>query len=326
MVKRMTSGRRGIVVVLAAAVSLHLLSTVSVAGAQQRSDAERANAMFEEGKQLMAAQRYREACQRFEGSEAALASGRALLNLADCLEKDGRFAGAWTKFQACAARARAAGLADMEKYANDRAAALAPRVARLVLSPAEADAATLSIAVDGQPVDRSLWVGFPVDPGAHAVVATSQGKTWTGNPVADAAGGRVTVAIPAFEVGLAEPTVVPAVPSQEPSGGVGGTRRAFAIVLGAAGVVVLGGGIFLGLSAKSTYDDANPYCPTAMLCRQPGVDDRGSADTKADFSTAAFIAAGAALAGSAVLWFTAPSRSSITVGVTPAGVTLRGSL
>jgi hypothetical protein len=334
----MTSGRRALSILLTVALSSASLSTTGTATAQPLGDAEKANALFEEGKQLMGAQRFKEACQRFEGSDAAFASGRALLNLADCLEKDGRFASAWAKFQACVVRARAAGLSDVEKYASDRAAALAPKLARLVLVPALVDAGGVSIAVDGREVERRLWDGLMVEPGPHSVVATlPPNKSWRGEVVAGAPGSRVNLTVPALEAGGASVALVPSpalapapAPSSEPSGQRPlGTQRLVAIAAGAVGVVVLGGGIYLGLSAKSSYD--NPSCGAAIHA-QPnqcnsamGVAEQGSADTKASFSTAAFIVAGAALAGGAVLWFTAPKGVEVGAGVTPAGLVLRGT-
>jgi hypothetical protein len=325
----MISGPRGVVVFLVVLLSLGHLP--SVADAQQLSDAEKASALFEEGKQLMAAQRFGEACQRFEASDAIVESGRALLNLADCLEKDGRFASAWAKFQASAARAHGAGLRDIEKFASDRAAALAPKVARVVLVPAPVDDGRVTIAVDGRPVERSLWGGFPVDPGAHEVTASAQGKkAWSDHLAVGAGAGPVTVAIPVLvDAGFGGP---PALPRPAPEGQAparehaGGTQRIVAIVAAAVGVVALGTGIVLGLSAKSSYDSATKDCvPRGMELACPSGGNVGSADTMADFSTGAFVVAGAALAGAGVLWFTAPSRANVTVGVTPAGVTLRGS-
>jgi hypothetical protein len=331
---RMRKRSRPLATWLAVGLSVAGLPDSRPCRAQSSGDAERASTMFEDGKRLMAAQRYHEACQRFEASDVALPSGRAVLNLADCLEKDGRFASAWTRFQACAARAHGAGLPDIEKYASDRAAALALKVTRVVLTPAPVDDGSLTISVDGRPVERSLWAGFPVDPGPHDVTATAKGKkSWSGGVVAEVGRDRVTVPIPVLEDGgFGVSSVVPnASPAgQEPSGEhAAPTQRVVAVALGAVGILVLGLGSFLGLSAKASYD--NSSCGAAIgepanVCNSvTGKTEQGSAETKADLSTGAFIVAGAALAGGAVLWFTAPSHAKLTAGATPAGVFLRGS-
>jgi hypothetical protein len=85
--------------------------------------------------------------------------------------------------------------------------------------------------------------------------------------------------------------------------------------LGAAGVGVvgLGLGIGFGLASMSKHDEAAKACP--RLCSdQHGVDLWNQARSAGNVSTAAFIVAGAGLAGGAALWFTArrPARAATT--------------
>ena len=85
-------------------------------------------ALFEEGRTLMKAGKYDEACPKFEQSVAMMRSVGALLNLADCYDKEGKTASAWAGFRAAASAAR--DLHDpRDKVADARASALDSRVA-----------------------------------------------------------------------------------------------------------------------------------------------------------------------------------------------------
>src|SRR5262245_47902356 len=68
---------------------------VNTAHAQVRPEAE---ALFREGKSLMRDGKISEACDAFEGSEAAEHSIATVMSLADCRDRNHQYATAWALF------------------------------------------------------------------------------------------------------------------------------------------------------------------------------------------------------------------------------------
>lgn len=161
----------------AALVALGLGMTAT-AGARAQGGEAAATALFDEGRKLMAAHKYADACPKLAESERLAPSGGTLLNLADCYEHTGQTASAWVAWKDAAARANAAGKADVEKRALSKAAALEPTLSRLTVSvDAASDVAGLEIKNDGVAVGHAeLGVALPVDPGLHLVEATAPKK------------------------------------------------------------------------------------------------------------------------------------------------------
>jgi hypothetical protein len=147
-------------------------------GARAQGGEAAATALFDEGRKLMAAHKYAEACPKLAESERLAPSGGTLINLADCYEHTGQTASAWVAWKDAAARANAAGKADVEKRALSKAAALEPTLSRLTVSVDSAsDVAGLEIKNDGVAVGHAeLGVALPVDPGSHLVEATAPKK------------------------------------------------------------------------------------------------------------------------------------------------------
>src|ERR1700683_67483 len=80
-----------------------------------------AEALFSEGKERLRAGRFAEACTKLAESQQLSPGAGTLLNLADCYEKNGQTASAWTEFRASAALARTKGQTEREQTARDRA-------------------------------------------------------------------------------------------------------------------------------------------------------------------------------------------------------------
>ncbi|MFI5300763.1 MAG: hypothetical protein ACHREM_21990 [Polyangiales bacterium] len=95
-------------------------------------------------------------------------------------------------------------------------------------------------------------------------------------------------------------------------------------MLAGVGIVGIGVGGLLGLSAKSTWNGAS--CPNDICATQADVDQRASAISRGNVATIV-VGVGAALAiGGVVLWLTAPSGEARGVGVTSVGLTPSGLL
>jgi hypothetical protein len=288
-----------------------------------------AEVLFDDGRRLVAAGRYAEACVKFADSERLDHGVGTLLNLADCYEHAGQLASAWTQFRAAAAAAAEAGQPDREAIARDRMLALNAIVQRLALRVAPTDAALpdFELRRDDIKIDPPLWgVPVPIDAGRHRIEArASNRKTWAVVVnVPNKRGALVTAAIPVLE----EATVAlpkssgPFGPDSTTTGqGGGGTdgRKVVAVGLfGGAAVSAVVGTIF-GARAIALNGSSMDHC-LGDRCDATGVATRNDARTSGDISSAAFVGAvGLAAVGGAVLLF-APRRdgaASASIGVAP---------
>src|SRR5450432_3316906 len=93
--------------------------------AQSADNKVQAEALFEEGRQLMDQKKYEEACKKLEGSQKLDPGAGTLLNLAACYEQNGQTASAWVTYKDAAA-ASAGRHPDWMQQANAKAAELEP--------------------------------------------------------------------------------------------------------------------------------------------------------------------------------------------------------
>lgn len=195
-----------------------LIAALFAASAPARADVPAtdkaaAEALFDHAKSLMKEGRYPEACLKFQESQRIDPGIGTMLYLADCFEKNGQAASAWAGFLEAAAAAKAAGQAEREKKARDRAAALEPRLTRLSITVVPGgEVPGLEVKRDGRPVSKALWgTPVPLDPGEHVVEATAPGKKpWSQTVKLDPASLIATsVVIPTLEAApKAAPVVV----------------------------------------------------------------------------------------------------------------------
>jgi len=322
---------------VAGALAIFFASTASAqsAGASNRAAAE---ALFNEGRKLAASGKYAEACPKFEASEQLDPGLGTLLNLAACYEKLGKTASAWAEYKEAIPLARASGSKVRLDLATERATALESRLSMLTIrAMASGEEATgLEIRRDGVPVQPAeLGTPIPLDPGAHTIEAVSPGKQKWATTVQLADAAKLDVSVPALTpvpgsavAPTKENASKPAEPPPSEPADSGSKQRTTAIVIGAVGVVGLGVGTVFGIGASAKWSDAKSQCTAYPYgCSQDALDARSSAQSKATIATVSFIIGGAALAGAAVLWFTAgPSREqSVAVGVGPGAAFVRGS-
>lgn len=314
-----------------------LLVLASSASAQATGAARAsAEALFEEGRRLMAEGKLAEACPKLESSQRLDPGVGTLLNLADCYSKLGRTASAWAAFREAGSAARAQGSAEREAVARERASALEPQLSYLTIVQWKGQSVT--ITRNGEQVDPAMLdTPMPVDPGEHTIVAAAPGKReWSTKVDVGPNGQRASVTIPILPD---EPIVQVATPAAAAQPGVdagssssGDTQRWLAVgagVVGVAGIVI---GTVFGLQAGSKWDDAqacdkDPSCPNAGTLS----DDASSAAT---ISTVGFVVGGLGIAGGLALWLTAPdsessataSRAGVSVGLGLHGVSVSGRL
>lgn len=293
-----------------------------------------AEALFVEGRNLMAAQRYAEACPKFEASQEMDPGLGTMLNLAECYEKTGKTASAWAQYREAIPIARSAGSREREELATERAKALQDRLSTLTIRVTAKDAA-LDVRRDGVPVHvAQLGTPIPVDPGEHTVEATAEGKQpWSKKVEVGPDAAKVEVEIPALADATQAATTTTTthgdvkLDSGTTPSSSGSSQRTLAYVAGGLGIVGVGAGVFFGLSASSDWDDAKSDCNDFPYgCSQAALDARESASSKATLSTIGFIAGGALLATGAVLFFTAGSGETKTAfGVGPGSAFVKGT-
>lgn len=316
---------------LALVIAIGVLGTPVLVQASESNKAA-AEALFNEGRSLMQAGRYDEAVAKLKASQDLDPALGTLLNVAECYERLGRTASAWAQYREIVSLARQAGSKDREEFAEQKAKALEPRISKLAinLKPGTGDAAGMKITRDGVVVSAAeLAVAIPVDPGKHIIEVTAPGKEPWSLTIEIGEGANVKqVEIPALADASSTPAAAggAAAPAEESSDGSG--QRIAGLVIGGVGVVGVGLGAFFGIQASSNWSDAKKQCTAYPYgCTAEGVSLQEDASSQATISTIAFIAGGVALAGGAVLFFTAGSskQESVSLGVGPGNVTIKGT-
>lgn len=154
----------------------------ATASREARAD-DAAARLFDEGRALMIAGRFDEACPKLAESQTRDPHVGTLLNLAACHEKQGRVGTAWVEYQKVLTAAKAEGQAARGNLAEARIAALDPVVPWLSVVPAAA-AGDIEITLDGGAVAREAFgKEMPVDPGEHVVTARCAGGLPRGEPL-----------------------------------------------------------------------------------------------------------------------------------------------
>jgi hypothetical protein len=289
-------------------VTILLVTTAGgVAGAPDAASAQRAAALFEEGRVLAEAGRPDEACAKFAESYALDPEAiGTVLNHADCVERAGALVLAWQLFDAAAGAAARDQKGGRARFARERADALARRLVRITIRIADPSIPGLAVTVAGDPF-ASAEAGRPYvrQPGPVTVSATAPGREPFEATFAGAAGGELVVDVPALVA------IRTAAPGRRSRG-----RVLLAAGLGGAGVVAAIAGGVTGAVASSRWNRAfdDGHCdPTTYVCDAEGLDLTASSRGFADASTALFIGAGALVAAGVVVFVTAPREHAVTI-------------
>jgi hypothetical protein len=306
------------------------------ATAHAQTDSAAARALFSDARTLMEAERYEEACPKFEESLRLDNGMGTQFNLAHCWEKLGRTASAWALFLDVAAAARAGNQPQREAAARERAKALEGKLTRLridVVDPAPG----MKIERDGQDVGKAAWgTDVPIDPGQHVIVASAPGKkSWSNETQVPASARTLAVKVPALE-----DVPVPTSPAQDaqstgmaapveadvsaPAGGGGSGQRVVGLVLGGVGLAGIATGTIFGLQSRS--DNAK----LEKLCLDGGGNTCASPEDEARYNSIhddavrerlygfiGFGVGGAALVTGIVLYLTADDGTASAMNVVP---------
>jgi tetratricopeptide (TPR) repeat protein len=317
--------------------ALVAIGIVAAVAAPAAADNAKADALFKKGKKLLAEGKYADACQAFEASQRAEPTIGTLLNVAKCYEEWGKLATAYDTYVEAARQA--------EDAADDRAERIKERVETI-----EPTVPTLVIRADSKPVDlvvkldgKELAIGElnaprRLDPGEHVIeygIADGDKKRITVTLEANDHKTTTLERLAAMQVGgpveeALEPDEKPIV-VDDPN--KGRTRRILGLATAGAGVVMIGISSWVVLDARADYRAAlAAHCNAEKMCDDIGLDATRDARSRANIGTVLFSVGLAAVAGGAILYFTAPrpakkEHARIQPVVTPdgAGVVLSGS-
>ena len=208
---------------------------------------------------------------------------------------------------------------------------LMPRIPRLTITVQGAEASSVELTLDGEPLPPALMgVPQPVDPGTRTVVAKHAGKV-VEKTVSLTEGARETVVLGFDEsagaafAGTAQTAGPQAQERDTGAAEPGSTQRTIGLVVGGIGVVGLGVAGFFTLRALSKKSDSDEFCEGTECTSNEGVSLRDDAVSAGNVATIAGIAGAVALGVGVVLYLTAPSGESVTalaVHPVPAGATL----
>ncbi len=315
---------------LAVAFILSLTPAVARAGDDDAAPTE----LFNAGRDLMRDGDYAAACPKLAESVRLRPSVGALAKLAACEEHEHRLANAHARWLQALNLARSKSdprTAEVEAEVQ-RIDRIVPKLLFSSATPLPANAA---IHVDDFVFGpASLGVPLAVDPGKHAVLVSAEGKQdWSATVETRGDGATSLIAIPKLAdatpivpTPAAAPRAAPIAalsPAQRPLD----TTRVVALSLGGAGVVVIGLGAVLAVSAIGKRSDAG--CSGTVCPDDASAAKLTDAKRTATYSTVAFVVGGALALGGAALWLFAPSPSSdVRVGtaLSPGGggVVVRG--
>jgi hypothetical protein len=294
--------------------------TTSQARAQtSAADKAAAEALFDQGVQLMKQNAFSEGCPKLEESERIDPAVGTLLYLGECYERIGKTASAWASFREAASLATTSNQADRARIAASRAQELEPKLSRLSveLAPEVSTLTGVVVKRGSQRIDASVYgVPLPVDPADYHVEVTAPGYEPWSTSVKVEAGGNASVRVPALTkapeapkpavVGPTESGPAPLSPPPPPPAKSGPSmQQTIGIIVGAVGLVGVGVGSYFGVRAISKNSDAEQHCPRSPLCNdQAGEDLTKKAKTAARGSNIAFAIGGGLVAVGAVVYLT----------------------
>lgn len=294
---------------LLASSALLLSFGVGAPAYAQATDPAAAEALFREGRALSDAGDIAGACAKFRESGRLDPAVGTTFNIADCEERLGRLARAWTLFGEVTQRLPATD--KRHAVAQKRAAALEPRLPKLsVKLDASAPAGTRVVRDGVELGSASLGTALPVDPGEHVVVVSAPGRAdrqfkliisereiRTLEVAAGAAQESSGVAQPV--VGGGQVDVQPAPRSKSPVLGY---------VLGGIGVAGFVTGAVAGALVLQRKGVVDEHCDDAKRCDDEGLDAASSGKTLGVITTVGLVTGVVGVGAGTYLILSAGSR------------------
>lgn len=279
-----------------------ILATGSV-WATEPEKAAAAEALFNEGLELLDAGKIDLACSKLHASQELDPGVGTLMYLGECHRRQGALASAWARFLEAATLARASQQSERATLAQAHADELMPLLSRMTVqvSP-QASRAGLRIHRGNLLLQPSVWgSALPVDPGTYVIEATAPGaqpfrKTVQVGQTAE----RVVVEIPALLPERAERFTPPG-PVDKPSRSIALNETSHPILhpitWGLAGLTLAASGLGTGFAAwaESIEADAVDKCQPGPKCAPSELDELERARRRARVAHISFAVAGVAL-------------------------------
>jgi hypothetical protein len=260
----------------------------------------RADLLFEQGRDLLAAGKYSEACAAFDASDKVAPAITTLVNRASCREKNRQLASAWSLFVEAERQTRPAtdeSTRKLHKVTVDHMTQLEARFSTLTINvPDDRRSGGLEILCNGDRVDSGVWnAAVPVDGGTYTITARAPDNLdWSITITVGVERDPRTIEVPRL-VAIA-PTPAPARPQAVPRERPPAARHRARLPLALAGgaVMILAGAAGLERWGNLTYDRAK------AATDRPTQTSLLHAANQKRYAAEAMLGAGIGLAGVAV--------------------------
>lgn len=293
-----------------------VLAARPVAAQPSKADVARADALFTEGKAAMRAGTYDVACTKFAESDRIDPAPGTLRNLAECEEKRGHLVVAAKQLRQAIERKPEP---DILQLCEKQLSSLEQRTPKLMVRlPQNAPPGSVA-KLDGvelPPGDKNAGLTVPVDPGTHAVKLLAPGRYATEETVAVREGQteRVFLVLGAAREGAGEATTE----AVESASG----QRTFGYVAAGVGVTGVAVAVYSYLKLSSQAAACKSAETVTEECREQS---KSSNPLQLTEKVGAGIGVlGLAVGGYLLFSTDSPGMSSISMGITPRGVTLGG--
>ncbi len=286
------------------AVALVLASPGALAQ-RPASDQAAADALYNQGRELVKAGNSAAGCAKFEASLSISPAASTMLNIARCHEQDGKVATAFADYT----RARdlnrdtpgAERRAELEGLAQKGLRAIEPRLPRLRVVVTGSPAGVLVKTDDKEISGTALGEAFPADPGLHQVQVSAPGCRPETRSVTLEEGKTAVLEI-----------ALQATPAPPPEHATSGWSRPAGIALTTLGAVGLGVGAATGILSlgKVHTIETLPGCTSGPPCSTRDGGDSSSAKTLGNVSTASFVVGGVLAAAGVTLLVVHPGGAA----------------
>lgn len=223
-----------------------------------------AEALFDRAREAMDAGDYTTACEQFRESDRLEPAVGTRFNLANCEEKRGRLATAWTLYRSVVNDLEPGD--DRRPFAEARVKALAERVPHVTLVPRGEPADDVVVQIgELELTSGSFNVALALDPGTHQVEVRRPGaEAQALELVLEEGESRELVFDIPVAGGKAAAGAASTAPSEPPadsgSSGGGSGRKTLGYIVGGVGMLGLAGGTAAGILVLQQKQIANENC------------------------------------------------------------------
>lgn len=282
------------------------------------SEAATAESLYQEGRRLLAAGKYPEACAALEASHRIEPAVGALLNLGRCFELNGQPASSWSTFSEADALARKTSQPERAALARQERDRIWPQVPRLLITVEALDAET-RVFLDGDELTHgALGLPLAVDPGVHQVEVSHPRRLNVEKSFRIAAvGGEPT----RLEISALQPQ--PLSTSEQPGAEAlkeesGQDHKWSALKWSGLGATILGlggAGVAVGMAVRAQNMANQADCDELDRCTDQGLEDREDAQSVQSTARIVGISFGALGAVGLTVFFLAPESGASTTAI-----------